>query len=178
MRDTKWQARSLAAVAALVTAVAEAMAQETRPATRRIVVSIPDCKLALVEDGRVIKTYRVAVGTAATPSPSGSFTVARRVANPTWYGHGKIAPAGKGNPVGPRWIGLSEKGYGIHGTNAPGSIGHHASHGCIRLRNADIEELFDLVEIGDAVELHAERTPEVSRLFDPPVLAAAAVAGQ
>jgi len=63
--------------------------------------------------------------------------------------------------VGTRWIGLSEHGYGIHGTNAPGSIGKNASHGCIRLRNADVEQLFKLVAVGDEVEIFGEQSIEV-----------------
>jgi hypothetical protein len=50
-------------------------------------------------------------------------------------------------------MGLDRKGYGIHGTNAPGSIGRAASHGCIRLRNADAEDLFERVRVGDQVEI-------------------------
>jgi len=132
---------------------------------RRIVVSIPDRQLALMEDGRVTKIYPVAVGAAATPSPAGSFTVAVRIPHPTWYGPGKVVPPGKSNPLGPRWIGLSRKGYGIHGTSNPRSIGRPASHGCIRMRNSDVEELFGLVAVGDPVELYAERTGEVARIF-------------
>ncbi|MGA2130693.1 MAG: L,D-transpeptidase [Bryobacteraceae bacterium] len=164
MRDTRWQLRYLQAVAALVVAAGEALAQDRQPA-RRIVVSIPDRKLALVEDGRVVKVYPVAVGAAATPSPLGDFTVIDRVMHPTWYGPHKVAPPGKRNPLGPRWIGLSRKGYGIHGTSNPRSIGHAASHGCIRMNNSDVEELFGLVAVGDAVELVAEPSDEVARLF-------------
>jgi len=168
MRDSRRQLRHFRAVAALLFAAAEALAQEARPVARRIVVSIADRKLALVEDGRAVKTYPVAVGAAMTPSPSGSFTVVERVVHPTWYGPHKIVPPGKSNPLGPRWIGLSRRGYGIHGTSNPRSIGHAASHGCIRMRNTDVEELFGLVAVGDAVELVAERTDEVVRLFGGP----------
>jgi lipoprotein-anchoring transpeptidase ErfK/SrfK len=156
---TRWQLKYFRALAALLVAASEALAQ------RRIVVSIPDRKLALVEDGRAVKIYPVAVGAAATPSPTGNYTVIARVAHPTWYGPGRIVPPGKSNPLGPRWIGLSRKGYGIHGTSNPRSIGRPASHGCIRMHNADVEELFGLVAVGDAVELYAERTDEVSRIF-------------
>jgi lipoprotein-anchoring transpeptidase ErfK/SrfK len=58
---------------------------------------------------------------------------------------------------------LSAKGYGIHGTNQPKSIGYAKSHGCIRLRNQDVEELFERVRAGDVVELHSGRTPEIDR---------------
>jgi lipoprotein-anchoring transpeptidase ErfK/SrfK len=165
---TRWQLQYFRPLAALFVAAGEALAQETQPAPRRIVVSIPDRKLALVEDGRAVRIYPVAVGAAATPSPTGSFTVIARVVHPTWYGPRKVVPPGKSNPLGPRWIGLSRRGYGIHGTSSPRSIGRPASHGCIRMHNADVEELFGLVAIGDAVELYAERTEEVARLFGAP----------
>jgi lipoprotein-anchoring transpeptidase ErfK/SrfK len=69
---------------------------------------------------------------------------------------------------------LSKKGYGIHGTNAPGSIGRNASHGCIRMRNRDVEELFEMVAAGDAVELLGERTEETERIFGALTLVASA----
>jgi hypothetical protein len=69
---------------------------------------------------------------------------------------------------------LSRKGYGIHGTNRPDSIGRNASHGCIRMRNREVEELFKMVTVGDQVELSDERTPEIARLFGVPSLIAAA----
>jgi lipoprotein-anchoring transpeptidase ErfK/SrfK len=178
MRDTRRQCRYYAALAALFVAAGEALAQETRPAARRIVVSIPDRKLALVEDGRAVKIYPVAVGAAATPSPAGAFTVVERVAHPTWYRPGKVVPPGKNNPLGTRWIGLSLKGYGIHGTSNPRSIGRRASHGCIRLRNADVEELYGLVAAGDQVELYADRIPEVARIFEVAPAHAGISAGQ
>jgi hypothetical protein len=63
-------------------------------------------------------------------------------------------------------MGLGYKGYGIHGTNRPTSIGKAASHGCIRMRNQDVEELFELVEVGDAVELVTEVSGEVAKAFE------------
>ncbi len=142
-------------VTVLLIAVAQAKAEETSVPPKRIVVSLADCSLALFEGDRLVKSYDVAVGKPATPSPQGQFVVARRVANPTWYGPEKIVGPGKKNPVGTRWIGLSVKGYGIHGTNIPSSIGKAASHGCIRMRNADVEELFELIDVGVPVEFSA-----------------------
>jgi lipoprotein-anchoring transpeptidase ErfK/SrfK len=135
------------------------------PTPRRIIVSIPDRRMLVVENDEVLAAFPVAVGAPATPSPVGTFTVINRVTKPTYYKAGKTIAAGTGNPVGTRWIGLSQKGYGIHGTNAPSSIGHAKSHGCIRLRNADVERLFEQVRAGDSVELHAERTPEIAQLL-------------
>jgi len=61
---------------------------------------------------------------------------------------------------------LSRKGYGIHGTNDPRSIGKRASHGCVRMRNRDVEDLFARVGVGDVVELHGERDAELAQIFD------------
>jgi lipoprotein-anchoring transpeptidase ErfK/SrfK len=160
-RETLRQFGSLLAVALVATA--EALCD---PAPRRrIVVSIPDRKLALIENGRVVKTYRTAVGAPASPTPSGTYTIVQRIPNPTWYGPGKVVGPGKENPVGTRWMGLSLKGYGIHGTNSPRSIGRDASHGCVRMRNSDIEDLFERVKVGDVVELHGERDEQIAQIF-------------
>jgi lipoprotein-anchoring transpeptidase ErfK/SrfK len=132
---------------------------------RQIIVSIPDRKLVLVEDGHVKKVYPIAVGKASTPSPAGTFHIASRVVNPTWYGPHIIVPPGKSNPLGTRWMGLGYKGYGIHGTNAPKSIGKAASHGCIRMRVKDAEELFQLVTVGDEVQLHAQRDDVIAKVL-------------
>jgi len=133
--------------------------------TRRIVVSIPDRKLALIENDRIVSVYPVAVGAPVSPSPVGTFSIVNRVSNPTYYKTGKVVGPGSTNPVGTRWIGLSAKGYGIHGTDSPRSIGFAKSHGCIRLRNRDVEQLFERVRAGDLVELHGERTEEIAQLF-------------
>lgn len=158
-------------------AAAEAFAQDKAGAqsARKIVVSIPDRKLAVLEAGRVIKIFPTAVGAPKSPSPSGSFKIVQRLADPTWYGKGKIVPPGKSCPIGTRWLGLSVKGYGIHGTNNPSSIGHNASHGCIRLRNRDVEELFSMVSVGDEVELIAERNPQTLEIFGGAPLVVAAI---
>ena len=130
-----------------------------------VLVSIPDRKLALFENGRVVRLYRVAVGKTSTPSPAGEFKIVNRVTNPTYYHKGQVIGAGKGNPVGTRWMGLSIRGDGIHGTNEPKSIGKAASHGCIRMGKADLEEFYELVSVGDTVELVGQRNEETARLF-------------
>jgi lipoprotein-anchoring transpeptidase ErfK/SrfK len=149
-------------VAILAAASAEVYAEG---ATRRLVISIPDRKVALIEDGQVVKVYPVAVGKASSPSPRGSFHIASRVQRPTWYHPGKVVGPGPANPLGTRWMGLGYKGYGIHGTNMPLSIGKAASHGCIRMRNRDVEDLFNRVEVGDTVELVTEVSPDLAEAF-------------
>jgi lipoprotein-anchoring transpeptidase ErfK/SrfK len=140
----------------------------TAPGTTKIVVSLEDHKLALIEDGQVRKIYPVAVGKPSTPSPAGTFTIARRVMNPTYSHDGRIVPPGPHNPVGSRWMGLSIRGYGIHGTNEPGSIGKAASHGCIRMAKGDLEELYPQVAVGDTVELIGRRDEETASIFGAP----------
>lgn len=173
------QIRKLAAVTSVVLmATAEALAQEgpSKPA-RRIVVSIPDRKLAVMEAGHVVKIFSTAVGAPESPSPTGVYTIVTSIPDPTWYTKGRIVGPGKNNPLGTRWLGLSLKGYGIHGTNNPGSIGQNASHGCVRMRNRDVEELFGMVGVGDQVELYGERTPELDRIFGESVAVGRSVAG-
>lgn len=156
--------RSTVAVAAVAVGMLQAEAQQ---APRRvIVVSLEDRKLALVEDGQVKKVYAVAVGKPSTPSPVGTFSIERRVMNPVYHHNGRTVEPGPQNPVGTRWMGLSVQGYGIHGTSEPKSIGKAASHGCIRMAQADLEELYGLVAVGDAVELVGTRNEETARLFD------------
>src|SRR5690349_20668068 len=140
---------------------------------RRVIVSIPDRKLAVVEGDRVVKVFETAVGAPNSPSPEGTFTIVNQIEDPTWYTKGKVVPPGKANPLGTRWMGLSKKGYGIHGTNVPSSIGKNASHGCIRMRNHDVEQLFKMVAVGDVVELIGERTEEIARIFTPVTVVAA-----
>jgi lipoprotein-anchoring transpeptidase ErfK/SrfK len=167
MRQAEEQIRKLAAFTSVVLmATAEAMAQDNqaRP-VRRIVVSIADRKLAVMESDRVIKIFPTAVGAPASPSPMGVYKIVTTIPDPTWYGKGIVIGPGKANPLGTRWLGLSLKGYGIHGTNNPASIGRNASHGCVRMRNRDVEELFGMVGVGDQVELYADRTPELDKIF-------------
>ena len=154
------------AMTAAAVLLARASAAADGAPTRRIVVSIPDRKLALIENDQIVVVYPVAVGAPVSPSPVGTFSIVNRVSNPTYYKPGKVVGPGASNPIGTRWIGLSVKGFGIHGTDNPRSIGHAKSHGCIRLRNQDVERLFERVRPGDVVELHAERTAEISQLFD------------
>jgi lipoprotein-anchoring transpeptidase ErfK/SrfK len=135
------------------------------PERRRIVVSIPDRKLVLFEGDRVLRIYDVAVGKSSTPTPQGTFAIINRVPNPAWFGpSGTVAP-GKNNPLGSRWMGLSAKGYGIHGTNVPSSIGKAASHGCVRMRQQDLEELFEMVTVGTTVELQGESSESLTRIL-------------
>jgi lipoprotein-anchoring transpeptidase ErfK/SrfK len=167
----------LALAGALMLAAVEAAAQDSARLApplasgsavqpdRRIVASLADRKLALVVGGIVVKVYPVTIGKPSTPSPEGTYRIVTRVPNPTYYHPGLVIPPGRENPVGTRWIGLSRRGFGIHGTDQPRLIGRAASHGCIRMRNRDAEDLFRRVRIGDVVELHATRDAETAAIF-------------
>jgi len=171
---SKWAVAVSAAMVMGIEAMGQTMgapaaASVSTPEVKRtIVVSLEDRKLALVEDGQVKKVYTVAIGKPSTPSPVGTFTIQRRVKNPVYQHEGKVVQPGPGNPVGTRWMGLSVKGYGIHGTNEPKSIGKAASHGCIRMARKDLEEMYDMVHVGDTVELIGERNEETAQLFGEP----------
>jgi lipoprotein-anchoring transpeptidase ErfK/SrfK len=132
---------------------------------RQVIVSIPDHKLAVLENGSVLRKFDIAVGASVSPSPTGQFVVVNRLSNPTYYHPGVVIPPGPDNPIGTRWIGLNRKGFGIHGTNAPTSVGKSASHGCIRLRNRDVEKLFALLSVGDTVEIRAESDAQTAEIF-------------
>jgi hypothetical protein len=107
---------------------------------------------------RIKRRFRVATGAAAYPTPLGNFTLVDKQENPWWYppdsdwaaGASPIPP-GPGNPLGTRWMGLSEPLIGIHGTPDAASIGYSASHGCIRMLVPEAEWLFERVPEGTPV---------------------------
>jgi len=141
---------------------------ENKGATANVVIKI-DTKaniLEVREGEKLIAAYSVTVGSAPTASPIGEWKVRRITKMPTFrydkemLKHGQrsgnfyLLPPGPRNPVGVMWIALNKKGIGIHGTNDPGSIGHAASHGCIRLSNWDVVRLATKIKSGDSVSIH------------------------
>ncbi len=107
--------------------------------------------LTLKSGERIIKTYRVATG-INNCTPVGSFKIINKIVNPPWYtAGGVIPPDSPKNILGSRWLGLSAPGYGIHGTTEPQSIGNQITSGCIRMKNAEVEELYALVPQGSEV---------------------------
>ena len=134
---------------------------------RLIVISVSDRRLALLDNGKLVKTYPIAVGTRWTPSPEGEFTIINHAVDPVYRHKGKEIQPGKDNPLGDRWMGLSLKGYGIHGTNVPTSIGKAVSHGCFRMGRSDVEDLYSRVKVGDRVIIRRERDALIAKLFAP-----------
>lgn len=124
-----------------------------------VVVSKSRHDLLLSSNGRFFKRYPVSTG-RYEKTPVGSFVISDRIPEPPWHrDDGKIIPFGdKENILGTRWMAIKAtgstpelKGYGIHGTWDNASIGKSESAGCIRLRNADVEELFEMVPVGTTV---------------------------
>lgn len=109
--------------------------------------------LWLKQGEHFVKKYRVSTGEKGN-TPVGEFKIANKVVNPAWYYEDQVIPPGDSkNGLGTRWMGFDLKGYGIHGTIEPEKIGQAASLGCVRLRNEDVEELFDLVPVGTPVKI-------------------------
>jgi len=117
-----------------------------------IVVNKTKRILTLYQDTGVIKKYPVAVGNPHTLTKSGKFYINMKIIDPDWGGGGFAKPVKGGtpeNPLGSRWLGINrtDGSYGIHGTNSFYSIGKFVSHGCIRMQNYCVEELFPLVPV-------------------------------
>ena len=147
------QIRKLATLTSVVLmATAEALAQENQaPPARRVVVSIPDRKLAVMESGRVVKIFSTAVGAPESPSPSGVFQIVNSIPDPTWYTKGRTVPPGPSNPLGPHWLGLNLKGYGIHGTSNPQGVGRDDNLGSICVGKRDLQDLYGILSVGSRV---------------------------
>jgi lipoprotein-anchoring transpeptidase ErfK/SrfK len=116
-------------------------------------------RLYLYKGNKLFRTFPVATGQAIYPTPRGTWHIVVKYRNPWWYPPTSSSwarglqpvPPGPNNPLGTRWMGLDAPGVGIHGTDAPSSIGYSASHGCVRMQVPDAEWLFDHVDIGTTV---------------------------
>ncbi len=120
----------------------------------RIRISKKTMMLYLYDGDKLFKIYHVGIG-RENRTPEGVFVVRSKVKEPIWYApDGRIVPySGAHNVLGPRWLSLAPEGgtdkglmgYGIHGTADPDSIGKTVSNGCVRMRNAEVEELFMII---------------------------------
>jgi lipoprotein-anchoring transpeptidase ErfK/SrfK len=107
--------------------------------------------MLLKSDEEIIKTYIVSTG-KDNCTPVGVFKIVNKLANPTWFRAGAVVPAGSPeNVLGTRWLGFDLAGYGIHGTTEPKELGKQVTQGCVRLKNSDVEELYDIIPTGTEV---------------------------
>jgi hypothetical protein len=134
----------------------------TKPiAEPRLVIEISKKALHLYSGDNLVKVYPIAVGRGGRfKTPVGQHKIRKKIVNPTWYppawaGIDHPIRPGPNNPLGNREMKLSKKGYSIHGTNRPMSIGNAATHGCIRMYPSDVMELFEIVNVGTPVEIRS-----------------------
>lgn len=136
-----------------------------------LLVHTNENRLYLYRDRRVVRVFPVATGSPDFPTPTGHFRVERKRYLPTWVnphpdeGWGKLEPPtippGPKNPLGTRAMNLDVPNIRIHGTPAVTSVGYSASHGCIRMRRADVEALYPMVPTGTSVFITAVGPPKL-----------------
>ena len=120
----------------------------------RVLVETAACRLTVFLGNGWMKQYTVGVGKEGEETPVGTWKVTAMTVNPPWDRPGESIPHDDPrNILGTRWIGLTKPHYGIHGTTKPETIGDKSSAGCVRMLNADVEELFELVTTGTVVEI-------------------------
>jgi lipoprotein-anchoring transpeptidase ErfK/SrfK len=132
-----------------------------------IVVNVSTNRLDLYEGFQVTHSWDVATAKPGWVTPVGEWTLYQKRENPTWYnpaldswgaGLPAIVPGGPGNPMGTRALYITAPGLiRIHGTTSPDSIGRYASHGCIRMHNAEVEALYEMVPVGARVIIIGSR---------------------
>ncbi|WP_296898776.1 L,D-transpeptidase [uncultured Megamonas sp.] len=134
---------------------------------RWVLINIPAHSLRLYDNDKCIEMYPVGVGKIETKTPVGFYKVMEKIVNPTWTDPADVSlviPSGEDNPLGYRWIGIGGN-YGIHGTNKPSSVGHYVSNGCVRMVEADVEKVFDKVDVGTEVQIIYNRLV-IDKTFD------------
>ncbi len=125
-----------------------------------LVADRPDFQLKLYKNLRLVHTYTVAVGAVGFDTPAGLYHIQNKAVDPAWtVPHsawagdlaGKVIPGGTpDNPLKARWLGIFD-GAGIHGTDETYSLGHAASHGCIRMAISDVIDLYPQVPVGTPI---------------------------
>lgn len=136
--------------------ITSANAEQSAPS---LIVNLPSRTIEFFVGDTLMKEFPVAIGKPSTPTPLGNYSIISKEVNPAWYPpdqKGKVVPSGPSNPLGYRWMGIWHT-YGIHGTNAPWSIGGAVSNGCIRMYEEDVEELFEKVNCGTPVRITYDR---------------------
>jgi lipoprotein-anchoring transpeptidase ErfK/SrfK len=128
----------------------------------QLVVDLSDRRVYVYHTDQVIASYPTGVGKKGWETPVGSFQVMHKQQHPAWRHPitDKVFPAGSDSPLGDRWIGFmsvsANKGeIGFHGTPDETLVGGSVSHGCLRMRNADVRMLFEQVNMGTPVEVRS-----------------------
>ncbi|MBQ3443706.1 MAG: L,D-transpeptidase family protein [Selenomonadaceae bacterium] len=139
--------------------ILSSFATSAQAAQKKIYINVAS-RLMTFYDGNIkVAVYHLGLGKVSTPTPTGYYQIRTKEINPPWIDPSDPeyeVPSGPDNPLGYRWMEI-QGNYGIHGTNRPDSIGGYVSNGCIRMREADVEALFDAVEVGTPVEITYNR---------------------
>jgi lipoprotein-anchoring transpeptidase ErfK/SrfK len=122
----------------------------------KLIIDLSDRQAYFYTNGSLAGHYEIAVGRSGWETPIGEFNVINMQVDPAWQHPftGEVIHAGAENPLGSRWIGFWTDGthqIGLHGTNQEDLIGQAVSHGCIRLREADVQALYDQISIDTPV---------------------------
>lgn len=115
-----------------------------------IIINSRNNTLRFYRDGNLVASYSCATGASGSATPQGKFAINEKIVNRPYYKAG-IPGGAPNNPLGPRWMQFKDGGYGIHGTNVDSSIGTHASHGCVRMHNNEVIQLYSMVPMGTTV---------------------------
>lgn len=121
-----------------------------------LVIRLEERRVYLYRGNTIETSYPIAIGRQGWETPTGQYEVLNMIENPEWQNPftGEVIAAGPSNPLGERWIGFWTDGdnfIGFHGTPNEQSVGRAASHGCIRMYNHHVRELYDLVALGTSV---------------------------
>ncbi|WP_293075892.1 L,D-transpeptidase [Moorena sp. SIO3H5] len=124
--------------------------------TYQVVVDLSDTTVYLYWGEQLLQSHPIAIGKPGWDTPTGSFKIIRKQPNPIWKEPitGELIPPGPDNPLGERWIGFWSDGHhqiGLHGTDEEELIGTAVSHGCLRMLNQDIKQLYEQVSLGTPV---------------------------
>lgn len=174
-----WVIDQAAAASALLAAISGSTVQAVQLRATRALPAVTDRQLGKTIDidlssntltlwsgFRKVRSYPVATAKPGFTTPAGTWKVIGKEVNPTWVnpapnGWGadepRVIPPGPGNPLGTRALDLNAPAIRIHGTPADASVGHYASHGCIRMHMRDVEALYPLVPVGTPVLIHGSR---------------------
>ncbi len=101
-----------------------------------------------MNNNKAIASYPVAIGKPATPTPVGNFRIINKIFQP-------------GGILGTRWMQFTPQQHGVHGTNKPWLIGQAVSHGCVRMHNQDVEQVYNKVRIGDQIVIRQNKMQEL-----------------
>lgn len=144
------------ALSAGLAALTLGLIQMPARAEKSIEISLKERYLTLLDNGKVLERFPVAIGAPESPTPAGSYAITRMEDAPVYHKGGKVIAPGPKNPVGVRYMAYFQVGsgeYAIHGTAWPNwvKLRSAVSLGCIRMLNKDVVKLFQQVDVGTPV---------------------------